>query len=54
MTYDNEWHDGHQHEWVTAPGDWDAMEGVSEVICSKCGVPGQRTDKTGEVFWPAT
>ena len=42
------------HEWKIAPGDWDAAEGRSSVECEKCGVPGERTDKTGEVYWPAT
>lgn len=50
----NEWNDGHDHMWIEKQGDWDAPEGFSEVICSKCHVPGQRMDETGEVFWPAT
>lgn len=54
MTCSNECNDGHQHEWVIAPGDWDLSEGRSEVVCTKCGVPGERFDATGEVYWPAT
>lgn len=48
------WHDGHQHQWIDEPGDWDLGGERSYVVCSKCGVPGERDDVTGEVYWPAT
>lgn len=44
--------DACKHEWVRAPGDWDSS--FEEVVCRICGVPGERDEKTGGVFWPAT
>lgn len=43
-----------QHEWIDAPGDWDLGGDRAQVVCSVCGVSGERNDKTGEVYWPAT
>lgn len=43
-----------EHEWVVNPADTDPMEGTSDVICKYCGMPGQRDDRDGSVFWPAT
>ena len=47
-----------KHEWVEMPGD--SMLGEmsepqrEEVECKKCGMLGERTVETGEVYWPAT
>lgn len=47
------------HEWITAPGDWDlgSVPGAGEreeVVCVKCGVPGERYVESREVYWPTT
>ncbi len=52
---------------VMVAGDWARCEhlwremidnysgpGRTDMCCVKCGVPGERTDATGEVYWPAT
>ena len=43
-----------EHEWDVAPGDWDGGEDRTYVQCKKCGVPGERTESAGEIYWPAT
>lgn len=43
-----------EHEWKVSNRDWDLPIEREEVVCVKCGCPGERTVKTGEVFWPAT
>lgn len=44
-----------EHEWVTAPGDWDSCcDHLEQVICKKCKCPGELDTRTNEVFWPAT
>jgi hypothetical protein len=42
-----------EHEWEEY-GDYDLGGDRTEVKCTKCGCCGERDDKTGEVFWPAT
>lgn len=42
------------HEWRNSTRDYDLAGNRSEVVCTKCGCPGERDDDTGEVFWPAT
>lgn len=41
-----------QHEWKET--DDELSEGRTAVECIHCGVPGERTDATGEVYCPAT
>ena len=44
-----------EHEWEEA--EYDSGGGkpdAEEVECRLCGVPGERTISTGDVFWPAT
>lgn len=48
------WDDCPEHEWVDAAESQFDNEWHEGVKCSKCGVPGERTIETGEVFWPAT
>lgn len=43
-----------EHEWDTAPGDWDAPEDVEHVKCKKCDCPGERYARTDAVYWPTT
>lgn len=45
-----------EHEWRALTRDHmeEGKPGFTQVECVKCGVPGERTDDTGEVFWPAT
>jgi hypothetical protein len=43
-----------EHEWETDTGSWDCPLTEEQVVCKKCGCPGQRTIKTGEVYWPTT
>ena len=46
--------------WVECVHDWgpiydsDIGEDRIEVICVKCGCPGELDNKTGEVYWPTT
>ena len=47
--------------WDTCPAHaWQEVESQfsnehrSQVKCKTCGVPGERENDTGEVFWPAT
>lgn len=42
------------HTWKIAPDDWDVGGNRSCVECTACGVPGERDEDTGDVFWPAT
>lgn len=48
------WYDCGNHEWKEWEFDYDLGEGRSQVYCVRCKCPGERNDKTGEVFWPAT
>lgn len=41
-----------EHEWREL--DTDIGGERTDVVCSKCDCPGERDDRTGEVFWPAT
>ena len=43
-----------KHEWMALSDSQFSNELVEDVKCAKCGCPGERTIKTGEVFWPAT
>lgn len=48
-----------EHEWITAPGDWDLGDvpgsgAREEVICTKCGCPGERYVNSCKVVWPTT
>jgi hypothetical protein len=44
------------HDWKLAPGDWDTGDvNREEVICTKCGCPGERyPEEGGRVDWPTT
>lgn len=52
-THRYSWEDCQKHEWKTR-GDFDLGNDRTEVECVNCGMPGERDDKTGEVYWPAT
>lgn len=43
-----------KHEWETDVDSMGHNEFQETVTCKKCGVPGERTLKTDEVYWPAT
>lgn len=47
----SEWDRCH-HEWKET-ADEDNNEHVVNVICTKCGCPGQR-DNEGDTYWPTT
>jgi len=42
------------HDWEELISDMGNSEHQTMVACTKCGVPGARSNKTGEVYWPAT
>lgn len=42
-----------EHVWVESQF-YDLGGDRTVVVCNRCGVPGERDDSTGEVFWPAT
>lgn len=42
-----------QHEWKEVESQWN-NERYTSVTCKKCHCPGERDERTGEVFWPAT
>lgn len=44
--------DSCDHEWRET--DEAVAVGHTGVICKKCACPGERYDKTGDIFWPAT
>ncbi len=48
----SKWDDCFEHDWKEV--DSDIGGNRTDVVCRKCGCPGERDDKTGEVFWPAT
>lgn len=52
----NEKWDACQHQWkdITRDHMQEGKPDCTQVECWKCGVPGERTDSTGHVFWPAT
>jgi hypothetical protein len=57
MTRVSDWNEC-QHDWE-AVGDLDlgdvaGMGEREEVLCAKCGCPGERYSKSGEVDWPTT
>jgi hypothetical protein len=41
------------HDWRVVP-EHDLGGNRDAVQCICCGVPGERDNPTGEVFWPAT
>lgn len=41
------------HDWREVESQF-SNEYFTDVRCALCAVPGQRDEKTGEVFWPAT
>lgn len=43
-----------EHDWELSNSEWNCPEDCEEVVCAKCGCPGERYVKTGEVFYPAT
>ena len=42
-----------QHDWKESEAQ-DLSEKFGNVVCVKCGCPGEMTWETDEVFWPAT
>jgi hypothetical protein len=49
----NVWDDC-EHEWEPVIDSQFSNETHTDVRCKKCGCPGERDEKTGEVYWPAT
>ena len=48
-----DWNDC-EHEWQEAEDSMATPETHTDVACKKCDCPGERTEATGEVFWPAS
>ncbi|KKM03789.1 hypothetical protein LCGC14_1770950 [marine sediment metagenome] len=46
--------DNCDHEWHEKIDSQFHSENKTDVSCTKCGCPGERDTKTGNVFWPAT
>lgn len=42
------------HVWAEEIDSQFSNEYATSVVCEKCKCPGERNEKTGEVFWPAT
>lgn len=42
------------HDWIVDPGDHDIGGNRTQMVCKKCGCPGERSDDTGEIYWPTT
>lgn len=46
--------------WAACDHSWHEVESqfsseyATDVRCEKCGCPGEKDNKTGDVFWPAT
>lgn len=47
-----EWHLC-EHEWEERTDSQFSNDLFTEVVCSKCGCPGERS-ADGSVYWPAT
>ena len=43
-----------KHEWRELVDSQWHSEIETAVECKKCGCPGAKDNKTGEVYWPAT
>lgn len=43
-----------KHEWRELVDSLWHSEIETAVECKKCGCPGAKDNKTGEVYWPAT
>ena len=43
-----------EHEWQEKIDSQFSSELFTDVVCKKCGCPGQRNESTQEVYWPAT
>ena len=43
-----------EHEWKAKIDSQFSNEVVEDVVCTKCGCPGERDTHTGFVVWPAT
>jgi hypothetical protein len=42
------------HEWKEPKDSQFSNETYGEVVCRLCGVHGEMTWKTGEVYWPTS
>lgn len=42
------------HDWVEKIDGFSSSESQIDLKCAKCGCPGAKDQKTGDVFWPAT
>jgi len=42
-----------EHEWQELESMF-SNENHTDVRCTKCGMPGERDETDGSVFWPAT
>lgn len=43
-----------EHDWIEKTDSQFSNEYFTDVYCIKCGCPGEKYNKTGEVFWPTT
>jgi hypothetical protein len=43
-----------EHEWQVKIDSQHHNDFGEEVVCTKCGVHGEKNIKTGEVFWPVS
>jgi hypothetical protein len=49
MKYEYTWETCPEHDFKEVDSQCDR-----DVVCSKCGMPGEKDEKTGKVFYPAT
>ena len=42
-----------EHLWVEVDSQY-SNELFTDVRCEKCNCPGEKDNKSGDVFWPAT
>ena len=43
-----------EHEWEETYSSQFTNEFVTEVYCDKCHSYGEKTNETGEIYWPCT
>jgi hypothetical protein len=53
MSYSKTWEECSQHQWKERQYA-DGGENWTCVICTLCGMPGERNDDTGDVYYPAS
>ena len=43
-----------EHEWEETMSSQYTNEFFTEMYCAKCCTYGEKTNKTGEIYWPCT